>query len=60
MVRVIFPHETYYDEILNFNWDEFKPVKILGDCDFGWYQEVYICVNKNDYESKDDRANDDK
>jgi hypothetical protein len=60
MVRVIFPYETYYDEIPNFNWDEFKPVKILGDCVFGWYQEVYVCVNKNDYEAKDDRTNDNK
>jgi hypothetical protein len=60
MVRVIFPNETYYDVIPNFNWDEFIPVKFSGECVFGWFQEVYVCVNKNDYESKNDRTNDDK
>ncbi len=60
MVRVIFPNETYYDVIPNFNWEEFKPVKKVGDCVFGWYQDVYVCVNKYDYESENNKSNDDK
>ncbi len=51
IVRVRFPNESYYDTIPNFNWEEFSPQKYFYDCVFGWYQEVYVCVNKNDYDN---------
>jgi hypothetical protein len=50
IVRVRFPNESYYDTIPNFNWEEFKAEKYFYDCVFGWYQEVYVCVNKDDYD----------
>lgn len=49
-VRVRFPNESYYDVIHNFKWDDFRAEKYFYDCVFGWYQEVYVCVNKEDYE----------
>lgn len=49
-VRVRFPNESYYDIIPKFNWDEFRAEKYYYECVFGWYQDVYICVNKNDYD----------
>jgi hypothetical protein len=60
MTRVRFPNESYYDTIHNFNWDEFKPSKIYYECVFGWYQDVYVCVNKEDYEEYTNRGNDNK
>jgi hypothetical protein len=50
MVRVRFPNETYYDVIPNFNWNEFKPGKINSEFVFGWYQDVYISVDREDYD----------
>jgi len=50
MVRVRFPNESYYDTIPNFNWDEFKPSKIYDECVFGWFQDVYVCVERVDYD----------
>lgn len=50
IVRVRFPNESYYDVINDFKWEEFKPNKIFNDCVFGWYYDVYVCVDKNDYE----------
>ena len=49
-VRVRFPNESYYDTISNFCWGEFKAEKYFYDCVFGWWNEVYICVNKDDYD----------
>ena len=49
-VRVRFPDESYYDIVFNFKWDEFRAEKYYYECVFGWYQDVYICVNKNDYD----------
>jgi hypothetical protein len=55
-VRVRFPNESYYDVISNFDWDEFRAEKYYYDCVFGWYQDVYVCVNRDDYDnSKDSR-----
>lgn len=60
MTRVRFPNESYYDIIHNFDWDEFKSWKIYDECVFGWYQDVYVCVNKEDYEEYANRGNDNK
>ena len=61
IVRVRFPNESYYDTIPNFNWDEFKAVRYYPECVFGWYQDVYICVNTDDYDiAKNNRGNDNK
>jgi hypothetical protein len=60
MTRVRFPNESYYDTIDNFDWDEFKPYKMYGECVFGWYQDVYVCVSKEDYEEYTNRGNDNK
>lgn len=55
-VRVRFPNESYYDVIGNFDWDEFRAEKYYYECVFGWYQDVYVCVNRDDYDnSKDSR-----
>jgi len=50
MTRVRFPNESYYDIIPNFNWDDFKPTKIYDECVFGRYQDVYVCVDREDYD----------
>ena len=42
MTRVRFPNESYYDIIPNFNWDD--------ECVFGRYQDVYVCVDREDYD----------
>jgi hypothetical protein len=59
IVRVRFPNESYYDTIPNFNWDEFRGVKYNYDCVFGWYQDVYVCVNKDDYDNRENSREDD-
>jgi hypothetical protein len=51
IVRVRFPNESYYDTIHNFKWDEFKGVKYFPECVFGWYEDVYVCVNRDDYDN---------
>ena len=50
MTRVRFPNESYYEIIPNFNWDDFKPTKIYDECVFGRYQDVYVCVDREDYD----------
>jgi hypothetical protein len=56
LVRVRFPNESYYDILDNFKWEDFRAEKFYYDCVFGWYQDVYVCVNKEDYEeSKNNR-----
>ena len=59
-VRVRFPNESYYDVINNFKWGEFKPNKFFNECVFGWYYDVYVCIDKSDYEEYINRENDDK
>jgi len=51
IVRVRFPNESYYDTIPNFDWDEFKPEKYFSECVFGWFEDVYVCVNREDYDN---------
>ena len=48
IVRVRFPNESYYDTIHNFKWNEFKGEKYFTECVFGWYEDVYVCVNRDD------------
>jgi len=51
IVRVRFPNESYYDTIHNFKWDEFREEKYFPECVFGWYEDVYVCVNREDYDN---------
>jgi hypothetical protein len=51
IVRVRFPNESYYDTIHNFKWNEFKEEKYFPECVFGWYEDVYVCVNRDDYDN---------
>lgn len=51
IVRVRFPNESYYDTIHNFKWNEFKEEKYFTECVFGWYEDVYVCVNREDYDN---------
>jgi hypothetical protein len=51
IVRVRFPNESYYDTIHNFKWNEFKGEKYFTECVFGWYEDVYVCVNRDDYDN---------
>lgn len=51
IVRVRFPNESYYDTIQNFKWNEFREEKYFPECVFGWYEDVYVCVNREDYDN---------
>jgi hypothetical protein len=52
ITKVRFPNESYYIDILDFNWDEFKEEKIFEDIVFGWYGDIYISMPKDCYDKK--------
>ena len=45
--NVRFPNECFFEEI-SLNLDEFQPVNEFEDEVFGWYNETYISIKKND------------
>ena len=50
VTHVKFPNESFYDEVPNFKLDEFIPVQFFDYDVFGYYQDVYVNVMKEDYE----------
>ncbi len=45
--NVRFPNECFFEEI-SLNLDEFQPVNEFDEEVFGWYNETYISIKKND------------
>jgi len=45
--NVRFPNECFFEEIL-LNLDEFQPVNEFEEEVFGWYNETYISIKKDD------------
>jgi hypothetical protein len=50
--RVRFPNESFPIDIPNFKWDEFKTTKIFDSEVFGWWGNIYVSVNRQDYEKQ--------
>ena len=50
--RVRFPNESLHEEIPNFNWNEFIAMKIFDNEVFGWYGNIYVAINRQDYEKQ--------
>lgn len=48
-VRVLFPNDDYIHEI-NIDMDEFKPNNEFHDQTFGWYQDTYISILKDEHD----------
>jgi hypothetical protein len=46
-VKVRFPNESTWTEMVNFDWSEFKMDKEFDDEIFGWYLGAYIAIVKN-------------
>ena len=46
-LKIRFPNECFFEEI-SLNLDEFRPVNEFEDEVFGWYNETYITIKKND------------
>jgi hypothetical protein len=46
-VKVRFPNESTWVEMLNFEWDEFKMNKEYDTELFGWYKGIYVAIVKN-------------
>ncbi len=49
--REIFTIQMPPAEGNTFDWDEFKPEKYFSECVFGWFEDVYVCVNREDYDN---------
>jgi hypothetical protein len=47
VVKVRFPNESTWIEMVNFNWWEFIVDKEFHDEIFGWYHGSYVAVVKN-------------
>lgn len=46
VVRVRFPNESTWIEMINFDWGEFKMEKEFDDEIFGWYVDTYVAIVK--------------
>jgi hypothetical protein len=46
-LKIRFPNECFFEEIL-LNLDEFQPVNEFEEEVFGWYNETYISIKKDD------------
>ena len=46
-IKVRFPNESTYTEVPNFDWSEFKKEKEYDTCMFGYYKNMYICIEHN-------------
>ena len=46
-LNIRFPNECFFEEIL-LNLDEFQPVNEFEEEVFGWYNETYISIKKDD------------
>jgi hypothetical protein len=46
-LKIRFPNESFFEELL-INLDEFQPVKEFNEEIFGWYNNTYISIKKDD------------
>ena len=46
-LKIRFPNESFFEELL-INLDEFQPVNEFEEEVFGWYNETYISIKKDD------------
>ncbi len=44
--KVRFPNMPTYDNVSNFKWEDFKVEKEIGNSLFGWYDDIYVEVIK--------------
>ena len=50
-MKVRFPNESEYVDTANFKMSDFTLDKEFSDVVFGWYGDIYIEINKEDYEA---------
>jgi|TARA_R110000803_G_scaffold75991_1_gene140376 hypothetical protein len=48
-MKVRFPNESYYIDVPNFKWSDFKVSKIFEDSVFGWFGDIYVNIKRDDY-----------
>ena len=46
-LKIRYPNECFFEEV-SLNLDEFQPVNEFDEEVFGWYNETYISIKKND------------
>lgn len=46
-LKIRFPNESFFEEIL-INLDEFQPVNEFDEEVFGWYNNTYISIKKDE------------
>lgn len=49
---VRFPNESYFEEVINFDWEKFTPTNEFDDEIFGTYAGMTIAIKK---ENKDEQ-----
>lgn len=49
-VHIRFPNESYYDEVKNFNINDFKAEQIFAGDVFGWWKGTYVSIMREDYD----------
>jgi hypothetical protein len=50
-MKVRFPNESEYVDTAHFKMSAFTLDKEFSDVVFGWYGDIYIEINKEDYEA---------
>ena len=48
-VKARFPNESIYVTLVDFKPEDFEIKTELSDCYFGWYHDMYICIEKKEY-----------
>lgn len=50
-IRITFPNDYYSTEMKPEDLSNFKLDKTLDDVVFGWWDDIYISIDKKDYET---------
>tara|TARA_Y100000356_G_C11051116_1_gene178811 strand:+ start:179 stop:358 length:180 start_codon:yes stop_codon:yes gene_type:complete len=48
--KVRFPNESYYDDVFNFKWEDFRVNKIFSEEVFGWWGDIYVAIPRFEYD----------
>jgi len=50
ITRITFPNQPFHDEVTTFKLEDFDVKSEFDDCVFGWWNEVFVKVDKKDYD----------
>ena len=50
ITRITFPNQNTHDEVFTFKLEDFDEKSLFDECVFGWWKDIYVKVNREDYD----------